>query len=91
MRIEHGSTQLVQTTRRADRPANAEPALRQLERSVKARLPARAAEVVERPLDDGTDASRSWAARWVTDTDSEPPELSRERRDETGGVVPVRV
>jgi HK97 family phage major capsid protein len=43
-------------------------ALRQLERSVKAGLPARAAETCERLVDTGPDHERSWAARWVTDT-----------------------
>ena len=46
-------------------------AMRQLERSVKAGLRARSAEVVERLVDTGPDHERSWAARWVTDTASE--------------------
>jgi HK97 family phage major capsid protein len=45
-------------------------AMRQLERSVKGGLPARAAEVVERLVDTGTDLERSWVSRWVTDTAS---------------------
>jgi len=46
-------------------------AMRQLERSVKAGLPARAAEVVERLIETGPDHERSWTSRWVTDTGSE--------------------
>jgi HK97 family phage major capsid protein len=45
-------------------------ALRQLERSVKAGLPAQGAETVERLLGSGPDVERSWVARWVTDTGS---------------------
>ena len=45
-------------------------AMRQLERSVKAGLPAAGAEVVERLVDNGPEHERSWAARWVTDTGS---------------------
>src|SRR5262249_1359429 len=45
-------------------------AMRQLERSTKAGLPARGAEIVERLLGTGPDTERSWVARWVTDTGS---------------------
>ncbi|WP_428340758.1 phage major capsid protein [Mycobacterium sp.] len=59
--------------RDAQRPHSPQrdPAMRQLERSVKAGLPARSAEVVERLLDSGTDVERSWLSRWVTDTGSD--------------------
>jgi HK97 family phage major capsid protein len=46
-------------------------AMRQLERSVKAGLTARSAEVVERLANSGSDFERSWVQRWVTDTGSE--------------------
>lgn len=46
-------------------------AMRQLERSVRGGLPARAAEVLERLLESGPDHERSWVSRWVTDTGSE--------------------
>ncbi|MGD1257708.1 phage major capsid protein [Mycobacterium seoulense] len=45
--------------------------MRGLERAVKGGLAERAAEVVERLLDNGTDVERSWVSRWVTDTGSE--------------------
>lgn len=45
-------------------------ALRTLERSVKAGLPAAGAEIVERLLDNGPDVERSWTSRWVTDCGS---------------------
>jgi predicted phage gp36 major capsid-like protein len=45
--------------------------MRQLERSVKAGLPATGAETVERLLETGTDPERSWVSRWVCDTGSD--------------------
>jgi HK97 family phage major capsid protein len=46
-------------------------AMRTLERSVKAGLPERGAEIVERLLDTGPDTERSWVSRWITETGSE--------------------
>lgn len=46
-------------------------ALWQLERSVKAGLPAAGAETVERLLTTGHDVERSWVSRWVVDTGSD--------------------
>jgi HK97 family phage major capsid protein len=46
-------------------------ALRQLERSVTAGLPARSAEVVEHLVNTGPEVERSWVSRWVTDTGSD--------------------
>lgn len=46
-------------------------ALRTVERAVKAGLPARSAEVVERLLNCGPDHERSWLARYVTDSGSD--------------------
>jgi predicted phage gp36 major capsid-like protein len=43
-------------------------AMRQLDRSVKAGLPARSAEVVEHLGGTGNHLERSWVNRWVTDT-----------------------
>ena len=45
-------------------------AMRQLDKSVKAGLPARAAEVIERLTNTGNHLERSWVNRWVTDTGS---------------------
>lgn len=45
-------------------------ALRQLEKSVTAGLPARSAEVVERLVEDTPEHEASWVARWVADTGS---------------------
>jgi HK97 family phage major capsid protein len=45
-------------------------AMRQLERSVKAGLPAAGAETVERLVESGPDVERSWTQRWVSDTGS---------------------
>lgn len=50
------------------RDGHRDAALRQLDRSVKAGLPAASAEVVERLAEMGTDLERSWVSRWVTDT-----------------------
>jgi HK97 family phage major capsid protein len=45
-------------------------AMRTLEKAVKGGLAGRAAEVAERLIDNGDDMSRSWAARYFTDTGS---------------------
>jgi HK97 family phage major capsid protein len=45
-------------------------ALRQLERSVQGGLSARSAEVAERLVETGDDLSRSWTARYITDSGS---------------------
>lgn len=45
-------------------------AMRTLERAVSGGLAGRAAEVAERLLDNGDDISRSWMARYITDTGS---------------------
>lgn len=71
LRIESGSPQPFAATSRGTRSPAGESAIRQLERSVKAGLPARAAELVERLLDDGSDVDRSWMARYVTDSGSD--------------------
>jgi HK97 family phage major capsid protein len=69
LRVERGSIQ--DSSQDADRPQHRDAALRQLDRSVKAGLPARAAETVERLIGAGPEHERSWVARWVTDTGSE--------------------
>jgi HK97 family phage major capsid protein len=71
LRVDRGGVDPYSSERViAERPAHVDSALRQLDRAVKAGLPARAAEVVEHLTDTGTDLERSWVARWVTDTGS---------------------
>jgi len=72
-RIEGGTLGGYDPGRAADtRAGGRHPgAMRQLERSVKAGLPARSAETVERLLGAGTELENGWVARWVTDTGSD--------------------
>ncbi len=67
-RVERGMNPYAET--RTDRPHGGlrDAAMRQLERSVKAGLPARAAETVQRLTETGSEVEQSWASRWVTDT-----------------------
>lgn len=71
LRVERGMNPYATT--RSDRPYSGQrdAAMRQLERSVKRGLPARAAETVERLTETGPEVERSWAARWVTHTGSD--------------------
>lgn len=68
LRIERGSIQPYTTSHTTVSSATRDAAMRTLERSVKAGLPARSAEVVEGLVDSGPEASRSWVQRWVTET-----------------------
>jgi HK97 family phage major capsid protein len=69
-RIEHGSITEQDAAEQRLQGGRRDSAMRGLERAVKGGLAGRAAEVVERLLDDGTDVERSWVSRWVTDTGS---------------------
>ncbi len=73
LRIERGIDPYAGRDAAAERLAGGQrdSAMRQLERSVKAGLPAESAETVERLVGSGPDVERSWVSRWVTDTGSE--------------------
>ena len=70
LRVERGSIEPYTPTMGGT--PQRDSAMRTLERSVRAGgLDERAAEVVERLVDNGSDLERSWVARWVTDTGSD--------------------
>lgn len=68
LRIERGS--ITDHTPTLGGTPQRDSAMRTLERSVKNGLPARSAEVVEHLIDTGSEVSRSWVSRWVTDSGS---------------------
>ena len=69
LRIERGSIEPYAGSGGSARGSGQrDAAMRQLERSVKAGLPAESAETVERLVGTGPHVERSWASRWVTDT-----------------------
>jgi predicted phage gp36 major capsid-like protein len=69
-RIERGTPGDPYAGERNATSPQRDSAMRGLERAVKGGLAGRAAEVVERLLDNGTDVETSWVSRWVTDTGS---------------------
>ncbi|MCV7408781.1 hypothetical protein AWC05_07705 [Mycobacterium florentinum] len=72
LRLERGSPSESQLGGGSERHNGSQTAaLRRLERSVKAGLPARSAEVVERLVSAGPESGAEWVARWVVDTGSD--------------------